>query len=174
MSKKPERVITKIHTGTGNSGYCRIGGKLTSKTEPIVRYLGKLDSAQSYTHCLSSYRKNVQDYLFILGALGNNADNPKYKEAADLLYEYFETHMEELIKTLPPLEGFIRTSKNNADLMYLRSLIRESEIAAVAAVQEGQLNVFHIKYLNLLSDFVFALVWWVDTSNESLEVWVGV
>ncbi len=173
--KKPQRVITIVHTGNGNSGYTKINNLLTNKTDPLIKYLGGLDKCGSYTHCLlATDRKNVQDFLFILGALANKTKNPKYTEEAERLYEHFKVQLESISGALEPLTGFIRTNDINKDLMYLRCLIRETEIIAVEAVQLGKLNREHIKYLNLLSDLIFTFAWVVSASHGQLQVWEGI
>jgi cob(I)alamin adenosyltransferase len=78
-----------------------------------------------------------------------------------------------LIKGLDALTGFIRTNRCNGELMFLRSLIREAELSATKAVQEGELNINHIKYLNFLSDYVFAMIWYMSAENSELELWCG-
>jgi len=192
--KKPEKIITKIHTGYGDYGFTKVGNKKILKTEIIVRYLSALDSCNSYTTDLdfiyirfkningvvdtgppfSNYRKVVQDYLFILGALAHNPNNPTYVNKLNELYDMFKSEIEVLIKDLPPLTGFIRTNKYNADLMQLRTEIRQAEILAVDTAGFISNNPWSM-YLNLLSDFVFAVIWKRCSYNIiNLELWEGV
>ena len=49
MSKKPQKIITIVHTGFGDSGNTKIGGKVISKTNPLVKFMGLLDSCQALT-----------------------------------------------------------------------------------------------------------------------------
>jgi cob(I)alamin adenosyltransferase len=177
--KKPEKIITKIHTGYGDYGFTKVGNKKILKTEIIVRYLSALDSCNSYTADLDlrsnykSYRKVVQDYLFILGALAHNPNNPTYVDKLNELYDMFKSEIEVLIKDLPPLTGFIRTNSYNAGLMQLRTEIRQAEILAVDAAGFISNNPWSM-YLNLLSDFVFAVIWNRCYFGDKLELWEGV
>ena len=177
--KKPEKIITKIHTGYGDYGFTKVGNKKILKTEIIVRYLSALDSCNSYTADLDlrsnykSYRKVVQDYLFILGALAHNPNNPTYVDKLNELYDIFKSLIEVLITDLPPLTGFIRTNSYNAGLMQLRTEIRQAEILAVDAAGFISNNPWSM-YLNLLSDFVFAVIWNRCYFGDKLELWEGV
>ena len=176
--KKPEKIITKIHTGYGDYGFTKVGNKKILKTEIIVRYLSALDSCNSYTADLDRihnilYRKVVQDYLFILGALAHNPNNPAYVNKLNKLYDMFKSEIEVLIKDLPPLTGFIRTNSYNAGLMQLRTEIRQAEILAVDAAGFISNNPWSM-YLNLLSDFVFAVIWNRCYFSDNLELWEGV
>jgi cob(I)alamin adenosyltransferase len=196
--KKPEKIITKVHTGYGDYGFTKVGNKKILKTEIIVRYLSALDSCNSYTADLdlrrirylnmddgkevdiqpsfsdySNYRKVVQDYLFILGALAHNPNNPTYVNKLNELYDMFKSEIEVLIKDLPPLTGFIRTNKYNAGLMQLRTEIRQAEILAVDVAGFISNNPWSM-YLNLLSDFVFAVIWNRSYFSDNLELWEGV
>jgi cob(I)alamin adenosyltransferase len=178
--KKPEKIITKIHTGYGDYGFTKVGNKKILKTEIIVRYLSALDSCNSYTADLDlrsdykSYRKVIQDYLFILGALAHNPNNPAYVDKLNELYDMFKSEIEVLIKDLSPLTGFIRTNSYNAGLMQLRTEIRQAEILAVDAAGFISNNPWSM-YLNLLSDFVFAVIWnRCSYNSNNLELWEGV
>ena len=183
--KKPEKIITKVHTGYGDYGFTKVGNKKILKTESIVRYLSALDSCNSYTADLDRihnffilggfilYRKVVQDYLFILGALAHNPNNPAYVNKLNKLYDMFKSEIEVLIKDLPPLTGFIRTNKYNAGLMQLRTEIRQAEILAVDVAGFISNNPWSM-YLNLLSDFVFAVIWNRSYFSDNLELWEGV
>lgn len=175
MSKKPNKVITIIHTGKGDDGYCTINGTLVSKSDVIIRYLSGLDKCQSYTHSLNSAKTNVQDFLFILGALVNNPNSEKYTIAANKLYQYFKKEINSIVRGLPALTGFIRTSTRNSALMFLRALIRETECLAKEAVDEGKLDIIHVTYLNLLSDYIFAFIWFeLDFDYSEDDVWSGI
>lgn len=194
--KKPEKIITKIHTGYGDYGFTKVGNKKILKNEAIVRYLSALDSCNSYTadldlrrilyvnmgekvkstepsYAYNNYRKVVQDYLFILGALAHNPNNPAYVIKLNELYDMFKSEIEVLIKRLPPLTGFIRTNSYNEGLMQLRTEIRQAEILAVDTGGFISNNPWSM-YLNLLSDFVFAVIWNRCYNINKLELWEGV
>ena len=172
MSKKPQKIITIVHTGFGDSGNTKIGGKVISKTHPLVKFMGLLDSCQALTVC-----GEIQNYLFVLGALANNPSNKDYQKKLEEYYEYISYKSKELIENLPPLTGFIRTNYRNTILMQLRAKIREAEIAYCEYIESiGEENViFNLQpFLNLLSDYIFSFIWWNDVNQYELLVWGGI
>lgn len=172
MSKKPEKVITIVHTGFGDSGKTKVGGITISKTDPIVKFMGLIDECQSLTTS-----EHIQNYLFILGALANNPNNEKYQIALSNLYEDIKIKIEVLIRDLPSLTGFIRTNSTNHILMQLRAKIRQTEIyycEYLETLPEGHITFNLCKYFNILSDYIFAIIWHNDSTSNSLTIWEGI
>lgn len=172
MSKKPQKIITIVHTGFGDSGNTKIGGKVISKTNPLVKFMGLLDSCQALTVC-----GEIQNYIFVLGALANNPSNKDYQKKLEEYYEYISYKSKELIENLPPLTGFIRTNPGNQSLMQLRAKIREAELVYCEYIEFiGKENiVFNLQpFLNLLSDYIFSFIWYWDVERKELTVWGGI
>ena len=172
MNKKPNNVITIVHTGFGDTGKTKVGGETISKTKPIVKFMGLIDECQSLT--ISEY---LQNYLFILGALANNPNNDKYKIELDMLYDDLKSRIVKLISDLPPLTGFIRTTSDNQSLMQLRAKVRQAEIAYCEhyeTLSETTSTINLCKYINLLSDYIFAHIWFCDSTFGELKVWEGI
>ncbi len=170
MSKKPNNVITIVHTGFGDYGKTKVGGHTVSKTHPVVKFMGLLDECQSLT--TSEF---VQDYLFILGALANNPDNEKYRDELNRKYDIIKETIPIIIEDLPPLEGFIRTTIDNQLLMQLRAKIRQAEIAYCEYITEivGYTGFNMCKHINILSDYIFASIWYDASTYNTLKVWKG-
>jgi len=180
--KKPERVITIVHTGTGNNGKTNIGKDKLNKFDLRVQYVGALDSCQSY--CYKDYvfeekysevLESMQNIFFILGALVNNSKHEKYVNQIQEDYELMKFNLDNLLNSSPlkPLEGFIKTNRHNASLMQLRCEIRRAERIACSLTAKNKLDNIHVETLNLLSDVVFALIWRICVKNNCLEVWTG-
>lgn len=172
MFKKPQNVITIVHTGFGDSGKTKVGGKTISKTSSIVKFMGLIDECQSLTTS-----KNIQDYLFVLGALANNPNNEKYQRFLNDTYISIKNKIVLLIEDLPPLEGFIRTTDSNQSLMQLRAKIRQAEIAYCEyfeTLSDSDITFNLCKYINLLSDYIFAYIWYCDFTFNQLEIWSGI
>lgn len=179
---KPERVITIVHTGTGNNGKTNIGKDRVHKFDLQIQYVGALDSCQSYCYKDSVFENeqseiidSLQDIFFVLGALAHNGKNEKYIDKIKEDYELMKFNLDNLLHSSPlePLQGFIKTNRHNAVLMQLRCEIRRAERIATSLTAKGKLDIIHVHTLNLLSDVVFALIWRYCVKNNCLEVWAG-
>lgn len=180
--KKPQKVITIVHTGTGNDGTTNLGIGRISKSSLIIEYVGMLDSCQSLTYFdalyLSGYEHliiKLQNIFFLLGGLAHNPQKIEYQNELNTYYKELITELPKLLddSTLQPLSGFIRTNRINAPLMQLRSEIRKTELIAVKmAIAENQAERNStIEILNLLSDVVFALAWKISNKFNVLSTW---
>jgi cob(I)alamin adenosyltransferase len=180
--KKPQRVITIVHTGTGNDGTTNIGTGRVSKSSLIIEYVGMLDSCQSLTYFdalyLSGYENliiKIQNIFFLLGGLAHNPKKEEYQNQLKIYYDELKKDIVNLLDdpSMAPLSGFIRTNRINAPLMQLRSEIRKTELVAVKiAIAENQAERnFNIETLNLLSDVVFALAWKISNKFNILSAW---
>lgn len=180
---KPEKVITIIHTGTGNNGQTNIGKERLFKYDLKVEYVGSLDSCQSLCykdHTLFDGEyfyiiDTLQDVFFSLGALANAPGHERFLQKLAEQYELLKMSLDNLLNSTPlePLKGFIKTNKYNTTLMQLRCEIRKAERVATSLMAENKLDITHINILNLLSDVVFALIWRMCVKTNSLEIWTG-
>lgn len=152
--RKPTYVLTTIRTGTGDNGTTFFrGDPMYPKHHLNIEYLGALDNIQSK----ASYAEVIQDVVFALGA---HHYSPESSEYSKWLYEKNDSMIEtiaQLSAMTPPLEGFVRTTKNNQPLMELRVAIRQAELLACKLKHEyGDPHIdLHIKTLNMMSDFMF-------------------
>lgn len=179
--EKPEKIITIIHTGTGNNGKTNIGKERVFKYDLKIQYVGGLDACQSYCYKDHTLFNNkyfylvdcMQDVFFLLGALANSPDHERFSKKLEDQYELLKMSLDNLLNatSLDPLSGFIKTNKYNAVLMQLRCEIRKTERVATSLTAKGKLDIIHVKTLNLLSDVVFALIWRICAETNCLEVW---
>lgn len=173
-NKKPDRVITCVHTGTGNSGTTDFQQKRLLKSSLEIHYVGSLDEAQSLicydeTEYLSNTLLGFQDSLFTLGASAYNIENTLYLTIITNLYEVWKEFLKYYLADIEPLTGFLRTCKSNQTFMQLRACIRRSERIAVELDYKE-----HVKLLNILSDVAFALAWLKTLEDHKpVLVWEG-
>jgi cob(I)alamin adenosyltransferase len=191
--RKPENVITKIRTGTGDAGTTYFRGEPKfPKASQHIEYLGALDSIQAFlvldeTPADSSdeYRKDIrlaQNLVFALGANFNSPENEKYQDKIRFLTKTIETRIPEITRGLEPLKGFIRTIAENKNFRQAGVFTRQAELLINKIVrdfeEDAEYCCFHRVALNILSDFLFALAWasTVDDEDgsipESLQ-WTG-
>jgi len=142
-----------------------------SKADPRLEALGTLDEL---TACLGLARAQtpdaqraallaaLQQQLLALGshiasAGKTNAERPLGFGEGELAF--LERALEEAGKQLPPLHGFILpgASPTGAALHLARTVCRRAERRLVALVEQGADLSEALRYLNRLSDLLFAL-----------------
>lgn len=176
MKRKPENPITKIRTGTGDSGRTNFQGCNISKDDPILEFVGDLDEACSSIACIrflisspfEKYLKRSIVLLFEIGAMAHS--KAAYEKHHNRLNDYVidvETFMEEYIaeNELTPLKGFIIPDVFNANIMVARAIVRRAERSAVS----GKYN-WAVPAINILSDFLFLVAWSRSTFSDQ---WTG-
>lgn len=169
--KKPEKVLTVIRTGTGDQGttWFRDNHKYP-KSSLQIEYLGMLDLVQSHTvNC------DIQDLIFALGANFYNQKDEKYLNQITQLTEFFEKKVKDITSSFNSLDGFIRTTSKNQELMKLRAVIRQTEQLACQLLELEPCIKLHVKSLNILSDYVFTLAWKnsLNEYNQKVHTWSG-
>jgi cob(I)alamin adenosyltransferase len=165
--RKPEKVITKIRTGTGDSGTTYFRGTTDwPKSSIEIEYLGQLDTIQSFlvidNRKSFHYIRKAQDLVFALGANFNSPANGKYQMQVSELTDELEGFIETIIEDCAPLSGFLRTIDQNKDLRQACTAVRHAEVLYYRTCEnnpEPLITTDHRKALNVLSDFLFALAW---------------
>jgi cob(I)alamin adenosyltransferase len=172
----PNRV-GKIYTKTGDDGSTGLlyGGRI-SKSDPAAEAYGTVDEtvaqlglarALSDNPALLGILLNVQRELFVVGAdlATNPKERAKLKPEVSLVTEAMVQRLERLIDEheahLP--NEFIVPGQNpvSAALDVARSTCRRAERRAVELREAGrEVNPEAAKYLNRLSDLLFALARW--------------
>jgi len=192
MKRKPHNPITKIRTGTGDNGTTFLSEPDVLKCGHLVEFVGDLDEScawlgfcdVSFDMCFEGsttefdYHKKLFDHyekskeiLFVIGAMVHS-ENAR-TEHSSLLDEYVDntTNLLNLIiedehVNIEPLEGFIIPNNENGELMIARAVIRRAERHAVSAN-----CLWAVPTLNVMSDFLFFLVWY---SSHYFEQWKGI
>jgi cob(I)alamin adenosyltransferase len=186
MKRKPQKVLTKIRTGSGDSGTTFLKNPMISKADVLVNFVGDLDEACA---CMGKatpsfdfgsgverdfqlqLAKSFEKYQLALFEVGAMVHSESAKEQHIHKLQFYIDEISELIQEaidndfVEPLDGFIIPNEENADIMIARAVVRRCERSAVAANQ-----LEFVPFLNALSDFLFLLVW---ESSHYFEQWKG-
>ena len=170
--------INKIYTKNGDRGQTQlVSGKLVSKADLRVMAYGEVDELNSCLGMalainadqkkplpqLQSCFEEIQQELFNLGAyLACPPPIPDYIALyvpGDTQVIRLEQEIDQLTEKLPELRSFILPggSQLNASLHVARCVCRRAERSAVALHNVEPLEEVAIRYLNRLSDLLFAL-----------------
>lgn len=175
-SSDKERKKSMLYTRTGDKGESSLyNGERRSKTDPVFEALGEQDElcaaigiAREYCaigrNNLSPMLIEIQSRLFDLGAavatprntssvdkIVYTAFNPKHTEQLELWIDTLDAEM-------PPLTTFIIPSGglSSTHLHMARVVCRRAERAVVPLIADMQIDVEVGRYLNRLSDLLFA------------------
>jgi cob(I)alamin adenosyltransferase len=180
----------KIYTKTGDLGKTSlIGGTKVSKSHLRIESYGTVDELNSYIGLCNdlindtssnSTLKEVQDRLFTIGSsLAVDPEKEPLMKIPDLTendIHFLEKEIDRMMEMLPPMKSFILPGGHPAvsTLHIARCVCRRSERLCVHLQEE---NVFVdplvIKYLNRLSDHLFALSRYVAHIMNVAEIpWV--
>ncbi len=180
----------KIYTKTGDLGKTSlIGGTKVLKSHIRIESYGTVDELNSYiglcndlisnVHC-NAVLKEVQDRLFTIGSsLACDPEKEPLMKMPDLTEEdilFLEKEIDTMMAALPEMKSFILPGGHPAvsTLHIARCVCRRAERICVHMQEE---NIFVdplvIKYLNRLSDHLFALSRYVAQLLHAPEIpWV--
>jgi cob(I)alamin adenosyltransferase len=165
----------KIYTSTGDNGETSlIGGQRVSKAHPRLEAYGTLDELNSLLGILRAnvstktnadiLLENIQQDLFRLGAgLANTKFGADGGPAAEILLkcpiEAMEVDIDRLCSMSPVLNSFVLPSGSAgaAYAQYARSVCRRAERKIIPLRHDAHAFDWVIRYLNRLSDWLFAL-----------------
>jgi cob(I)alamin adenosyltransferase len=169
--RKPTKVITKVHTGTGSGGATDLSGHRIAKHEYIIQLIGDLDEAcAALGYCLHAQCRMAQETLFVIGAAIHSTDPDTQLLAHNWLDGWDEQAREWLDQPRDPvpLEGFLVPTPNTAPEMQARSIIRRAERSAWKAERGRK----YAPYLNLMSDVIFMVAW--ERADHDDPQWTGI
>ncbi len=162
----------KIYTKTGDVGETSLfGGRRVSKSDLRIETYGTTDELNSWIGLLRDVNTNeeernllkeIQDRIFTLGAcLAADPDNEKLKvpDLHEEDVELLEKAIDKYDEVLEPLRNFVLPG-GHVYVSYChiaRTVCRRAERLSVALYKESEVPALVIKYLNRLSDFLFAL-----------------
>jgi len=176
MSKrKPNNPITKVRTGTGDSGTTFLRHPDILKSDSLVHFVGDLDEANAFLgSCTLSYNNQkfiepiveCQRVMFVIGAGVHTQDTDKLHKIdvnLDKFVNYCTDEIDYLQKNfdVTPLTGFIYPDECNASLMVTRAIVRRAERSAVASGCD-----WAVPALNAMSDLIFTMAWVVSSESE--------
>jgi cob(I)alamin adenosyltransferase len=162
----------KIYTKTGDVGETSLfGGRRVLKSDLRIDTYGTTDELNSWIGLVRDVNtndaerellKHIQDRIFTIGAsLAADPDNHKLK-TPDLHEEditLLENAIDDYDKVLEPLRNFILPG-GHVHVSYChiaRTVCRRAERLAVSLHRDNEVHPLVIKYLNRLSDYLFAL-----------------
>lgn len=157
--------LSKIYTRTGDDGTTGLaGGTRVPKHDPRIEAIGNVDETNSaialvlaepdVAPALRAGLLQIQHELFEIGA---ELALPGYIAISQADVERLEHELDALNADLPPLEDFVLPggSRGAAACYLARAITRRAERSVWALVQEAEVNVEVLRYLNRLSDFLF-------------------
>ena len=164
----------KIYTKTGDAGKTSlIGGTKVPKSHLRIETYGTIDELNSYIGLVGdmitdtqskTVLKEIQDRLFTIGSsLACDPDKEPLMKMPDLKetdVELLEKEIDKMNEVLPPMKFFVLPGGNVAvsTIHVVRCVCRRAERLCVN-MQEHELFVdpLVIKYINMLSDYLFVL-----------------
>lgn len=176
----------KIYTKKGDTGETSLfGGTRVLKSSVRIEAYGTVDELNSVVGLAASYAlspkgtlwiKNVQEFLFILGAdlATPPSSDTRINRIGEEEIEALEQAIDEMQEELTPLKNFILPggAQSGATLHLARTVCRRAERAAVACSRQEKVSDNVIKFLNRLSDFLFVLARYENKySGISEETW---
>jgi cob(I)alamin adenosyltransferase len=158
--------MTRLYTRGGDRGETGLAdGTRVRKDDARIQALGSLDECNAQLGLLLAQLDcgdplhpmlaPAQHCLFELGAALAGAGDTL--DAADV--ELLERHIDQLCAALPALERFVLPGGNPlaAQAQVARAVCRRAERDLVAAAAAGALPAAGLRYLNRLSDLLFAV-----------------
>ena len=177
--------LVSVYTKTGDKGET---GLVSSDPKKPVRVLkssekieviGTIDELNSFLGIvvsnledkkLHTILKEIQRNLFTIGAI---VAGSKLKFLASKTKK-LEKRIDEWERSLPVLKNFILAggSKEGALVFYARALARKTERRLVLLSKTEKVNPEVLKYFNRLSDYLFVLVRFINSSKKTAEdIW---
>lgn len=160
-----------LYTRTGDSGKTSIIGGRVDKDHLRVEAYGTIDEANSFIgqamtlltdpifQDIYQELEKIQHELFDCGGdLAVVKEKYPYK-AKEEMVTLLEERIDHYVKEAPPLEKFILPGGSNAAAVIhiARTVTRRAERCTVSLQKEMDINGVVLKYLNRLSDYLFAV-----------------
>ncbi|AZQ48431.1 cob(I)yrinic acid a,c-diamide adenosyltransferase [Bacillus sp. GX] len=161
----------KLYTKTGDKGKTSVIGGRVDKDDIRVEAYGTIDEANSHIgYAMTKLQgksfgdiyhelENIQHELFDCGGdLAIVAGKIPYKVTIEMV-ESLEGRIDSYIEEAPPLERFILPGGSDpaAAIHMARTVVRRAERYIVTLQKEGEINEVVLKYVNRLSDYLFAV-----------------
>ncbi|MBK8804902.1 MAG: cob(I)yrinic acid a,c-diamide adenosyltransferase [Fibrobacteres bacterium] len=164
--------ITRIYTRGGDQGNTRLGGgQKVSKTALRLECYGTVDELNSQLGLVRALGacqdlleplERIQNELFDLGSdlcfLEEDKGKWSIPQIREDRVEALEREIDGFMRETPPLENFILPGGTTAaaTLHVARTVCRRAERLCVRLQDEERTNPLVVRYLNRLSDWLFA------------------
>ena len=189
--------ITKVYTRTGDKGMTDlIGGERISKADPRLEAYGTTDELSAHIGLLVAMMERdsqegadrqpldqerqlllrAQDNLFVIGSnlATNQATTPLYDFAKlpDTETAQLEERIDHLMAILPQKQGFILPggTVTAAQCHVCRTVCRRAERNIIALSQQATVDEQVVRYINLLSDYLFFLAKIINFNTGKSEI----
>ncbi|EMA6342001.1 cob(I)yrinic acid a,c-diamide adenosyltransferase [Bacillus cytotoxicus] len=174
----------RLYTKTGDKGQTSVVGGRVDKDHQRVEAYGTIDEVNSHIGYAMTFLQdgkfqdiyqeceNIQHELFDCGGdLAIVGQKVPYK-VTDEMVEYLEERIDQYIKEAPPLERFILPggSKAAAAIHIARTVTRRAERAIVSLRKQEEINEVVLRYMNRLSDYLFAVARVVNARLQIADV----
>lgn len=167
----------KIYTKTGDAGMTSlVGGTRVSKAHPRVMAYGDLDeliSLLGLLRCETSGQdlplRRIQIQLMNASAiLADDGRTAKLKPFDEAETAFLEIEIDRLSGLLPPQTAFILPGEPHAAALahVARTVCRRAERSAVQIEQRSDQDQAALRYINRLSDYLFALARYLSDGHD--------
>ena len=162
----------KLYTKTGDKGTTAlIGGTRVAKSDLRIEAYGTIDELNSYIGLVRDQEvnlvragvlKEIQDRLFTVGALLATDPAKSRMRTPDLHeqdVELLEQEIDAMTAEVPPLRAFVLPGGHpSVSFCHVaRCVCRRAERLTIHLQEHAPVEELIIKYLNRLSDYLFAL-----------------
>jgi cob(I)alamin adenosyltransferase len=176
----------KIYTKIGDKGTTSlIGGTKVSKSDLRIEAYGTVDELNSYVglcnDLLTDERskkilREIQDRLFTIGSsLACDPEKEPKMKIPDLKEEdvvLLEREIDKMNEVLPQMKSFILPGGHTtvSHIHVARCICRRAERCCVRLNEQVAEDLFVLKYLNRLSDYLFVLARYASHSLKAEEI----
>lgn len=172
----------RIYTKTGDSGETSLyDGKRVKKDDIRVESYGTIDELNSMLGLARNFIDDkeiveiiyrIQRELFnVAGELATeNSEKFKAKVAEEQI-KYLEETIDNYLEKMPKMDKFIipGTNKASASLHVARTICRRAERRILTLNKEEYVSEILIKYVNRLSDTIYALARYLESDLKYVE-----
>jgi len=177
-----------IYTKKGDKGKTSLGsGVRVFKDSKRVEAYGTIDELNSvlgltkshlglinkkYARYLEKIVNLIQDDLFSIGSYLSNPSNADLISHLSDNTKKFEKYIDEMTEKMPEIENFTVPGGTiiAAQLHVCRTIARRAERNLVTLIKKEKVNEGVIKYINRLSDLLFTMNRFANTSEQVKEV----
>lgn len=163
----------RLYTKSGDKGQTSLIGGRVDKDHIRVEAYGTLDELNSFIgKAISELQhdkdlfddviddlEKIQHELFDCGSELSNVSKNKKQSLTEDPITYMENKIDDLIDEAPELEKFILPggSDASATIHIARTVARRGERMIVTLMKEEEVSPIPLKYVNRLSDYLFAV-----------------
>lgn len=184
MSEKPHK--SRLYTRTGDDGTTSlVGGTRAPKdcerleaygaVDELNSWLGVLEASPSMPGVRRGQLRAIQNRLFDIGAILSTEPESAWQPApipAEAV-EALEDLIDEIDAKLPPLRQFVLPGghPDSANAHVARTVARRAERQIVALSRTAHVDPAVTRYINRLSDLLFALAREININNSTDEIY---